>query len=89
LDFLSRLLTVYQSGTESIQFVVQRDELIHKIVFHLALGHIVKPQVIGCMIDLIRLENTWLAAIREELGESLLGRRPRLGGNEWLPTGEG
>jgi hypothetical protein len=47
LDFLSRFLTVQQTRTESIQFVVQRDELIHKIVFHLALVsgcHRVKPQ---------------------------------------------
>ena len=47
LDIRSRVLTAQQTGTESIEFVVQRDELIHKIVFHLALVsrcHMVKPQ---------------------------------------------
>jgi len=46
LHYRSRLLTVQQSGTESIQFVVQSDELIHEIVFHIALvsrRHMVKP----------------------------------------------
>jgi hypothetical protein len=46
LYFRSRLLTVQQSGAESIQFVVQSYELIYEIVFHAALAarwHIVKP----------------------------------------------
>jgi hypothetical protein len=37
--------------------------------------------VIRRMIDSIRLENTLLAAFPEEIGESMHGRRPRLGGN--------
>jgi hypothetical protein len=47
LDFLSILRTAQQRGTEGIQLVVQRDQLIHEIVFHLTLVprcHRVKPQ---------------------------------------------
>jgi hypothetical protein len=46
LDFGSRLWAVQERGAESIQFVVQSDELIHKIVLHLALAsrcHMGKP----------------------------------------------
>jgi hypothetical protein len=46
LYFRSPLLTVKQIGTEGIHFVVQRDKLIHEIVFHFALVsrcHVVRP----------------------------------------------
>jgi hypothetical protein len=83
LDFLSRLLTLQQSRTESIQFVVQREELIHKIVFHLALVsrcHMDKPHVIRRMIDSIRLENTLRSLhFQRKLEEGGLGVCPPLG----------